>query len=152
MTTPEPESLDGVLRRERRSERLGSRPYCEVCSYSEPSALRRRQTTLCAECAARLDQRSPIEKHHPLGKHISSETIRVPANFHDYLSERQRDWPAILSTANDPLIFIAALLMALGDICMFIALHAVESSDYLLRLRDGSIRHFGESWESHLLA
>lgn len=152
MPMPEPESPDQMLRRDRRSKRLGHRQYCELCSYSELSALRRRPTILCAKCAARLDQRSPVEKHHLLGQRISSETIRVPANFHDYLSERQRDWPAILSTADDSLIFIAALLRAIGDFCAFVALHAVEFSDYLLQLRDGSVRYFGESWESQLLA
>jgi hypothetical protein len=150
--TPEPESLETILRRERRSKNLEGRTQCELCPCADPSTLRRRQTIVCAECAARLDGRNPVEQHHPLGKHISPETIRTPANVHDYLSERQRDWPPILSTANDPVIFVAALLWAIGDFCAFIALHAVECSDYLLRLREGAIRHFGEAWESQLLA
>jgi hypothetical protein len=146
----DPTALDALLRQEGRRQRLGDDAKCDLCHRAPEAALRQRRITVCAECAARMDHRSPIEDHHPLGRHLSSETVRSPTNLHAGQSERQRAWPRVLSTENDPLILLAAALRAIGDFCAWVTHHAEEWSDFLLRLRDALITRFGAAWQAEL--
>jgi hypothetical protein len=97
-----------------------------------------------------MGHRSAVEAHHPLGRQLSSETVRSPANLHAWQSERQRDWPTVLRTEQDPLIVVAAALRAIGDFCAWVAAHAEAWSDYLLRVRDALIMCHGPAWQTEL--
>jgi hypothetical protein len=64
------------------------------CGETDPVALRELDgAAICAHCLAVAQGRSPIERHHVLGRANGPTTVAIDVNEHDRLSDRQRDWP-----------------------------------------------------------
>ena len=81
-----------AFREQRRRERFGDEDACETCGLTTLEALNRVDAhVVCACCLALARGREVLEVHHLAGRH-DGPTVRVCANCHAELSERQRDW------------------------------------------------------------
>ena len=85
--------LNRSIRLARRLERLGPEPCCRRCGETairklEPGA----RQNLCRECRLIASGKEPFEDHHPAGRRNDPCAVRLPANDHAVLSDKQEDW------------------------------------------------------------
>lgn len=81
-----------AFREQRRRERFGDEAACETCGLTTLEALNRVDVhVVCSCCLALARGREVLEVHHLAGRH-EGPTVRVCADCHAELSERQRDW------------------------------------------------------------
>ena len=91
------------ISREKHFQRLGTRkPKCSICGETGLEALTGcAPKIVCYECQAEARKKTPIERHHPSGKHNDPFTVPIPGNDHCVLSKLQRDfWP--METLRNP--------------------------------------------------
>jgi len=82
--------LSRAIRNENRRRRLkGER--CISCGATEISVLQ--TVTLCASCRLLIQNGAFFERHHVIGRRISTFTIPIPANVHAILTDMARDHP-----------------------------------------------------------
>jgi hypothetical protein len=72
---------------------------------------------LCYEHAAQQAGRSPIEQHHPAGRHNDPTTVALPGNDHRIVSGKMRDWPieTLRNPDGSPLLKAAAEVRSFLD-------------------------------------
>src|SRR5262245_22530516 len=93
--------LRAARRESRRTRRFAPDARCARCGEQDSRALIPGPApTLCTECHAARNGRSPIEWHHPAGRNNLEVTIAMPGNDHHILSDYQHDWP--LDTLRNP--------------------------------------------------
>jgi len=139
------------IRDEAAYERFGTRnPRCQHCGESDRSALQGSYPDItCYECSARLVGRSPIEGHHPAGRHNSHATVPIPVNDHRVLSDMQRDWPerTLRNPDGSPLLAAAATIRGWLDVLWLIVQRTVGHIPVLLESLDEGLRTtYGDRW------
>ena len=145
------ENLEREIREEAAYERLGTRrPRCQHCGEANPFALQGSHPDLtCYECSSRRIDRSPIEGHHPAGRHNSPATVPIPGNDHRVLSDMQRDWPerTLRNPDGSPLLAAAAAIRGWLDILGLVVQRTVGHVPALLESLDARLRAtYGDRW------
>jgi hypothetical protein len=133
------------IRKEKKEQQIGPNARCRRCGARDVEALLR--DGLCYECAAELSGRSTKEVHHVLGRDYP-DAIRVPANIHRILSDRQLDWGQELSRGDpaDPLRWLARLLCFLRDVCALAAEMLDRALRWVLVLWQTLRERYGDRW------
>jgi hypothetical protein len=150
---PMAESLNRTVREAARLRRIPKGARCAVCGFAHPTALESwGKRWRCAECAKRARGQEPTEAHHILGRRVHPKTVKVMANLHRVLSDKQLDLPAeVLAHAReDPLAFAALLLRAQRDFCEAMADFQGAAITSALRLREALVRKYGQDWPTRL--
>jgi hypothetical protein len=144
---------DQEIRRLDSYERLGSDdPHCSNpdCNESDPLTLTGTDPDiLCYECRARLQGRSPVERHHPDGQQNSPDTVPIPGNDHRILSDYQKDWPVdTLRNPNEsPLLRASAALRGFLNVLQHLIYRILGwIPDFLEGLDDALVRSLGAQW------
>lgn len=89
----------------RRRKIGGSR--CVRCGLEDLRALQLSNVVLCANCRLEIQGLAPIERHHILGRKLSSFAVDLPANFHAVLTYLGLDHPPEISSSRDLKILYA---------------------------------------------
>lgn len=134
------------IRSTKRREKLGPNSRCSRCEYADQSALQ--TVTLCYECVAFVQGRSPVEEHHPLGRSNDPSTIGLPGNPHRGLSDRMQDWEDELRRGDpaDALLWITRLLRSIKEAAQWFVDRVDDLVRFLLRLRQWLIENYGAQW------
>lgn len=135
-----------TIRSAKRRQKGGAGARCSRCGYAEPTTLQ--TVTLCYECAAFVQGRSPVEQHHPLGRSNDPSTVGVPGNLHRFFSDRMQDRESELERSDpaDPLLWIARLFWCIEDAAQWLVDRADDLIQFLLRLRQWLIENHGVQW------
>ncbi len=139
-----------AIRSAKRRGKAGLDARCFRCGYADESALQ--TMTLCYECAAFVQSRSPVEQHHPLGRSNDPSTVGIPGNPHRDLSDQMQGWEDELLRGDpaDPLLWIARLLRFMRDTGQWLADRLDDLVHFLLRLRQWLRENYGAQWWSAL--
>lgn len=122
-----------------------SRNTCLLCEVPGSGSIV--QVGVCRDHLALLNNRSPIEAHHPEGRANSAETVDLPVSVHAVLSSKQARWPAALrSPSNDPLIRIARRVRVLRDFQSWYVSASERDSNWLLALALAQQEKHGPEW------
>ena len=140
-----------AVEREAALERLGTRdPRCLFCSEAEPGVLVHTLDGIeCYECLCLRQGRSPIELHHPAGRHNSPITVAIPANEHRLLSRLQRGWPeqTLRNSDGSPLLEMAAIIRGWLDVLYLILDRLVAKLPASLERLDDLLKaKLGDRW------
>jgi hypothetical protein len=92
MTLPERTKIRRAGRLDTRRRKLGS-DRCAVCGLEDLRTLQLSKVVLCAHCRLTLQGILPLERHHLLGRNLSSFAILLPANLHAVLNFMGIDHP-----------------------------------------------------------
>ncbi len=138
----------------RRRRVLGPDARCRQCGETAIAALQRdAEGIICYECDRPRRGKRTTEDHHPLGKANDMDTtIGVPGNFHRQLSAMQADWPEVVrnNPTRDPLLWIAAVALAVRDFANVLTVYAQQIADWLMQLHATLVAHHGATWVSAL--
>jgi len=138
----------------RRRRVLGPDARCRQCGETAITALQRDAGgIICYECARARKRKRTTEDHHPLGKANDMDTtVGVPGNFHRQLSAMQSDWPEAVrnNPTRDPLLWIAAVALAVRDFAGVLTVYAQQIADWLMQLHATLVAHHGAAWVSAL--
>jgi hypothetical protein len=148
---------DRRVRLEQAYRRLGTRtPRCALCTETDPIALTgTHPVILCYEHAAQQSGRSPIEQHHPDGRHNDPTTLPLPGNEHRILSDKMRDWPieTLRNPDGSPLLKAAAAIRSFLDYLVVLIDRVLvwippflEQLDFYLREELGERWWEGSGW------
>ena len=92
MTLPELTIIRRAGRLDTRRRKLGS-GRCAVCGENDLRTLQLSQVVLCASCRLILQGLPPVERHHLLGRKLSTFAVLLPANLHAVLNFMGLDHP-----------------------------------------------------------
>jgi len=143
------EAINRATREAKRRRTLGEDAVCDICGWSEPTALTTTAgTTRCYECHDAARGSTTTEAHHVLGRDNDPTTIMLPGNQHRWLSDRQYDWPADLRSNpdRDPLLWIAQALQGLADYLSWWVASASGVARWLVLLAAALRERHGATW------
>lgn len=135
------------VRRITRRARLPENARCRVCEFDD--ALQQDgEGVICYECASAAAGRATCERQHLLGRKNDSATIGLSGNIHRVVDDLKYDWPANVrrNVSRDPLLWIAALMLAARDLAAFCVDRAQQVADWLSLCSDALRERFGERW------
>lgn len=144
--------IDTTAIHARRKRVLGPDARCRQCGETAIAALQRdAEGIICYECDRARKRKRTTEDHHPLGKaNDMNTTIGVPGNFHRQLSAMQADWPEAVrnNPTRDPLLWIAAVALAVRDFASVLTVYAQQIADWLVQFHAALVAQRGAAWEN----